>query len=106
MSQLPSEIAASAAQAGLQARQITNQREARRAGQGHAANRQVKTVDEAGSTVETTDPDNQVFTNSEGQGSQGRASEESEPSQTPTPAPPESGVQTDPDGTQHVDIEA
>ena len=106
MSQVPSEIAASAAQAGFQAREITNQREIRRAGQVHAAARQVKTVDDAGNTVETTDNDNQVFTNAEGQGSQGRAFDETPTPSAPPASPPPPGVHADPDGTLHVDIEA
>lgn len=107
MSQVPSDIAASAAQAGFQARQLLDQRDARRAGQVHAAARQVKTVDEAGNTVETTDNDNQVFTNAEGQGSQGRAFEEDPPTAPAAASPPDPrGVRTDPDGSLHVDIEA
>ncbi len=105
MSEIPPELPSSAAQSGVQAREIAKEREARRAGQADAATRQVKTVDEAGSTVETTDNDVAVFSDAEGSGSQGRAFEEG--------APPEAagedagtGITQDDDGQLHVDLEA
>ncbi len=105
MSQIPSDIAASAAQAGFQAREVTKDREAHRAGQAHAATRQVKTVNDAGTTVETTDADTAVFTDAEGQGGQGRPFEEeaSPPADEPGSPP---GITTGEDGRTHVDLEA
>ncbi len=106
MSQIPSDIAASAAQAGFQAREATKDREANRAGQSHAATRQVKTVDDAGTTVETTDADTAVFADAEGQGSQGRHTDEQPEATTPNEPTKDSGITTDLDGRLHVDLEA
>ena len=107
MAEIPSDIATSAAQAPFQARETVKEREIRRAGQAHAANRQVRTVDEAGTTVETTDADAQIFTDAEGQGSQGRQldDESNLPPQEPTPDH-RKGVTTDNDGQLHLDLEA
>lgn len=106
VSHIPNDIAASAAQAGLQAREVSAQRDARRAAQANAVARQVKSVTDAGNTVETTDSDDQVFIDAEGQGSQGRAEEETEEAvdqaaDSPIPSPP-----PDADGALHLDIEA
>jgi len=108
--EIPSDIATSAAQAGFLAREVGKDREASRAGQVHAANRQVKALDEAGATVETTDADSRVFTDAEGGGSQGRFAEDesSETSIDENPIPPDdkSGVTRDDTGHFHVDLEA
>ena len=69
MSEIPSDIASSAAGAPLQAREVAKAREARRAGQFNAAERQVKSIDEAETTVDTDDADSQVSSESEGEGS-------------------------------------
>ncbi len=107
MSEIPPDLPSSAAQTGVQAREIAKEREARRAGQADAATRQVKTVDEAGSTVETTDNDVAVFSDAEGSGSQGRAFEEGAPPQ-PEAAGEDAGtgITQDDDGQLHVDLEA
>ena len=77
------------------------------AGQAHAANRQVRTVDEAGNTVETTDADARVFTDAEGQGGQGRQLEErAEPTPDEPAANEPKGFTTDRDGQMHLDLEA
>ena len=106
MAEIPSDIASSAAGAPFQARETVKEREVRRAGQAHAAHRQVRTVDEAGNTVETTDADARVFTDAEGQGGQGRQlDDEASPPQDPLPPTP-SGITTDNDGRVHLDLEA
>jgi len=106
MSEIPSDIASSAAQAALQAREVARERAGSAAGQGNAAQRQVKAVDEAGSTVETEDADNQVFTDAEGSGSQGKPFEDDRPSDGTEGKEPEEGVIRGEDGRLHVDLEA
>jgi len=107
VAEIPSDIATSAAQAPFQARETVKEREVRRAGQAHAANRQVRTVDEAGTTVETSDADAQIFTDAEGQGGQGRQLDDET---NPPPKEPTSdlrkGVSADKDGQLHLDLEA
>jgi hypothetical protein len=106
VSQIPTDIAASAAQAGLQAREVAAQREAHRAAQAGAVARQVKSVTDAGNTVETTDSDDQVFIDAEGQGSQGRTPEQDEEAIDSNDGSPLPGVPADPNGTGHLDIQA
>ncbi|MBI4716208.1 MAG: hypothetical protein HY763_00225 [Planctomycetes bacterium] len=104
---MPSAIAASAAQAAAQARETAASRESRRAEDVLAAGRQSRAVDEAGTTVDTADADTQVFTDSEGAGSQGRAFD-SQPDADAAPAPADSasGVTRDPNGRLHLDLQA
>jgi len=106
MSEIPSDIASSAAGAPLQSRELARQREARRAGQVNAADRQVKSIDEADTIVDTDDADSQVFADSEGGGSLGRdlAEETGEPA--PDQPPPPTGITTDDDGKTHLDLQA
>jgi len=106
VAEIPSDIAAAAAGAPFQARETVKEREVRRAGQAHAANRQVRTVDEAGNTVETTDADARVFTDAEGQGGQGRQLDEEAHGEKDQPPPARSGITTDKDGGVHLDLEA
>ena len=106
MAEIPSDIASSAAQAGYQAREVGKERGSRGAAQAHAANHQIKAVDESGSTVETEDADTQVFTDAEGGGSQGRDLEE-EPSETEGAGDSSAtGITQDQDGQLHLDLEA
>ncbi len=107
MAEIPSHIASSAAQAGYQARVIGRERDAGKAGQANIVERQVKSVEEASDTVDTSDSDTRVTSESEGSGSQGRAFEEekvedelSENQDSP------SGVTEDDDGHLHLDLEA
>ena len=108
MSEIPSHLAISGAQAGLQAQEVSRQSDAQRAGQVDAAKRQVNTVNEADTTVETSDEDVAVFTNAEGGGSQGR--EEEQPGQDQTNPEstdqPTGGITRDDTGQLHIDIEA
>ena len=108
MSGIPSDIAGSALQAGFQARNVAKTRDAERAGQAHAADGRVKAADEAGSTVETTDNDTAIYADAEGTGSKGRAWEEEllEEENEEEEEEKAKGVSTDPDGQQHLDIEA
>ena len=108
MSEIPPELPSSAAQAGFQAREVAKEREARRAGQANAASRQVKTVDEAGGTVETNDEDVAVFADAEGGGGEGRESEQAKAEQTTEDADDaaDRGIVRDDDGHPHLDIEA
>lgn len=105
MSEIPSHIASSAAQAALQAGQVAKEREARQAGQADAASRQIKSVDEAGSTVDTNNEDVAVFKDAEGEGSQGSEPTETEAEQEPA-AEADEGVTQGDDGRLHLDLEA
>jgi hypothetical protein len=107
VSGIPSDIAASAAQAGLQAREVTKDREAQRLGQAHAAARQVKTAHDADTTVETTDADTAVFADAEGQGGQGRELDGQPPADPDdVSSAGRTGITTDETGRQHVDLQA
>jgi hypothetical protein len=107
MSEIPPDLPSSAAQTGVQAREVAKEREARRAGQSDAATRQVKTVDEAGSTVETGDDDVAVFADAEGGGGQGREPEEHGPPEAESAdAGAGGGITEGDDGQLHVDLEA
>ncbi|MBI1825584.1 MAG: hypothetical protein HY287_13220 [Planctomycetes bacterium] len=107
MADAPSPVASSAAQASFQAKTTTDVREARRAGQAQAARSQAKTVTEEGTTVETTDSDVAVFTNSEGAGSQGRSldSENKENSLRNEQSDDSDVVTKGSDGRPHVDLQ-
>ena len=107
MAEIPSDLPASAAQSGVQAREVAKERDARRAGQIEAASRQTKAVDEAGSTVETNDGDVAIFSDAEGAGSSGRESEEQAADMQESDAQEKSGgiVEGD-DGIIHIDLEA
>lgn len=109
MAEIPSEIASSAAQAGFKAQQVGAEREARRAAQATAADRQLKAVDEAAATVDTDDADTEVFTDAEeGGGSQGRTdqNEEEAADEDSSAKPKPGGITRDDDGRLHVDLEA
>jgi hypothetical protein len=108
MADIPPPIAASAAQVPFQSKAVADAREARRAGQTHAAQRQVKTVDESGTTVETADADSRVFTDAEGSGSQGRELEREVDDAPVEPEGnlPKTGIITGEDGRLHIDLEA
>jgi hypothetical protein len=106
MSQIPSDLAISAAQAPFQARESAREQDGQRAAETSAASQQVKTVTEAGSTVETTDADVAVFADAEGSGSQGRASQDQPPPPEPQADGPPPGITRDAAGHWHVDLEA
>ncbi len=107
MAEMPADIASSAAGAPIQAREAVKEREARRAGQVQAADRQVKSIDEAGSTVDTDDADTQVFADAEGTGSAGREFEEEGGDDAQSAAETsDDGVTHDEDGKPHLDLKA
>ncbi len=107
MTDIPPALPSSAAQVGLQGREVAKERIARDAGQSDAVNRKVKSIDEAGSTVETNDEDVAVFADAEGTGSQGRAVEEKDDAAEAEDGGGSSGgVTEDDDGHLHLDIEA
>ena len=106
MTEMPSHIVSSAAPASYQAKEAAKEREARRAGQADTANRQVKAVDEQGTTVDTEDADTAIFADAEGTGSQGRPFEEGKPEQEDAPDTPGDGVIEGEDGQLHLDLEA
>ena len=107
MAEVPGDLASSIAPANYKAGEVAKERGARHAGQAHAANRQVKAVDEHGNTVDTEDADTAIFADAEGTGSQGRSLEEgASPEQQETPANGESGIIEDENGQLHLDIEA
>ena len=106
MAEIPSDISSSAAQAGFQANEVSKEREARRTGNIQGSNRQVKSLDEAGETVETKDADTAIFTDAEGTGSEGRENEEDTKDQPEDSDAAENGITTDGDGQLHVDLEA
>jgi hypothetical protein len=99
-------VGASAAQAGYQAREAAKAKDAAGAERANAKDRQVKALDDASSTVETEDGDTQVYTDSEGSGSQGRSFEEQGAGEQGAADEGESnGVTRDDDGQLHLDIE-
>jgi hypothetical protein len=107
MAEIPSDIASSAAQSGYLSREVAKERGAARAGQSYAADRQVRSIDEAGDVVDTADDDARVFSDAEGQGNQGRDRKEGDGAdQESTSATQREGVIRDDDGTLHVDLEA
>ncbi|MHC4065310.1 MAG: hypothetical protein ACYSUI_12555 [Planctomycetota bacterium] len=109
MSEIPSDIAGSALQAGFQSRNVGKARDSERAGQAHAANTAARAADEAGSTVETTDSDTQVYADAEGTGSKGRPFEEELLEETSADQDEETeddGLSISNDGQVHLDIEA
>ncbi len=106
MSEIAPDLPSSAAQTGVQAREVAKERDARRAGQAHGASRQIKTIDEAGSTVETNDDDMAVFTDAEGSGSEGRAFKEEKATPESTDESTAGGITMGKDGQLHVDLEA
>ena len=106
MSSIPSDIVSSVAGAPLTSREVARDREAAGAAQAHAASRQTKAITDAGDVVETTDSDAQVFTDSEGAGSQGRHSESDEQQPKPENPNPAPGITRDQDGRVHLDLEA
>jgi len=106
---MTSPLAASAAQTALRARDAALERDSRRAGEADATDRPSRAVDEFGRTVHTADADDRVFSDSEGQGSEGRSREE--PALPSAPAIEDddsetSGITRDADGRLHLDVEA
>ena len=108
MADIPPSVIGSSIQAGYQQADVAKSRDAERADQTRAARRGVKSVDDAGTTIETGDDDTAVFTDAEGAGGQGRhAEEEAGEAQTDeAQTDPNGGDSTDGDGPQHIDIEA
>ncbi len=106
MAEIPSEIASSSAQTGFQAREVGIGRAGRLAAQASAANREIKSIDESGTTVDTDDAETQVYADAEGTGSQGRPFEEEQGEEGESPAEADRGVTTDDDGRLHLDLEA
>ena len=107
MADIPSDIPASAAQAGYQAREVGRARDARSAANANASNRRARAVDEADTTVDTEDTDNQVFADAEGPGGQGRPFEEGNPPDAHDPMEEsKTGITKDDDGWLHVDLDA
>jgi hypothetical protein len=107
MAEIPADLPASAAQSGVQAREVAKERDARRTGQIETASRQTKAIDEAGSTVETTDGDVAIFSDAEGSGSEGRESEEQTADQQKSDDQATSGgFAKGDDGLLHIDLEA
>ena len=77
--------------------------------QANAANNTAKAVDEAGSTVETTDNDTEIYADAEGTGSKGRAHEDElleESLDEEQQADSDEGITNTEDGQRHLDIEA
>ena len=108
MAEIPSGLGASAAQAGFTAKDIANARDAQSAGRSDASNRRTKAINQAGSAVDTEDGDTQVFSESEGSGSQGRALEGDQTPEQPDDEAPGTppGVTRDDEGHLHLDLEA
>jgi len=107
MAEIPSDIASSAAQSGIRAKEVADAREAGRAGTANAADRQAKAIEESGTTVDTDDADSRVFADAEGTGSQGRPLEEEEAAgaeEAEESVP--NGITRDDSGDIHVDIRA
>ncbi len=106
MSEIPSDIASSAAGAPLQSREVAKARDARLAGQANAVERQVKSIDDADSTIDAGDEDSQVFSESEGEGSFGRELSDENTESSPDEPARKTGFTTDNDGQTHLDLQA
>jgi hypothetical protein len=107
MVDIPPPVASSAAGAPLQARDAAEIVEARRAGQQHAIRRQAQSMSDAGATVETTDADARVFSDTEGTGSQGRElGDQDTGGDAPARQKDSKGITIDADGQMHLDLEA
>jgi len=107
MADSPSPIASSSAGAPLQARDLIDAGEARRAGQHHAIKRQVQSLNDAEATVETSDADARVFADTEGTGSQGRHLDDEGTAQHGNhDSQSQRGFTVDVDGQLHLDLEA
>lgn len=110
MAEIPAALPAAAAQAAMRSREIAQAAELVRAGEQDAATRNVRAVVEADTIVDTQDADSRVFTDAEGQGSQGRAFEQDDEVDSDesgsTSAQASQGIVRSADGRWHVDIEA
>lgn len=106
MAESPSPIVSSTAGAPLQARDLLDVGESRRAGQHHAIKRQSQSITDAGATVETTDADARVFADTEGTGSQGRQLDEEGSDPPPQDSDDRRGITVDVDGQLHLDLDA
>jgi len=108
MSEIPADIASSAAQAGYQAREVGRVQGGHAAGQSNATKRVTRAVDETDTTVDTDDADAQIFSDAEGAGSQGTpfeddATPEDEPGEGDTS---DSVITQGEDGRPHLDLQA
>jgi hypothetical protein len=103
MSAVPPNITASILQGSFAQRQVAIVRDAEQNERTSADRQQARAVDQADSTVETTDDATSIFTDSEGAGSQGRAFSGS-PDETPEPEPSE--PETDGDEGHIIDLSA
>lgn len=109
MSQIPPPIVVSGIGASYAAERLASNREAQEAADADARSRESRTVSEAGETVDATDEDMAVFSDSAGLGSQGREDTDASPedenaSEANSAAAPES-THTEPAGPM-LDIEA
>lgn len=103
MSAIPPNLVGPILQTPLAQGQISAARDNEEAQRAAGDRRQSGAITEADSTVETTDSDTAVYTDSEGAGSQGRAfasPQEETPEPDPTPRGP------DEDTGRHIDLEA
>lgn len=108
MSEIPADIASSAAQAGYQAHEVDRVRGGNAAGQANAAKRVARAVNETDTTVDTDDADAQVYGDAEGTGSKGKPFEDD----APAAGDQEDGDASDSvitegeDGRPHLDLQA
>jgi len=105
MTGIPSDLGASAAQAGFHADDVAKARDANRAGRTSTARRQIKDIDEASAVVDTSEDNTQVFADSEGSGSSGRDLEGEETTEQEEETG-RKGVVEDDQGQIHLDLEA
>ncbi len=91
MSTLPSSLVGSILQSPLTQQQVSTVRDSDRVQRSVAQRQQLAAATENDSAGETTDNDTQLHTDSEGQGSQGRAF--TEPEELPEPPPDAAGPQ-------------
>ena len=103
MSSVPPDLVGPVLQSNLAQRQVSAVRDRERVQQANAQRQQSAAIDEKGTTVETTDNDTQVHTDSEGQGSQGRAF--SSPQETEETQPVDT-ASADGDEGRHIDLQA
>ncbi len=104
-SSLPPNLVGSILQSHLTQRQTSVTQDSARAEQVNAAQRQSKAIDEADTTVETTDEDTRISPDSQGGGGQGRAFSSPENEAELLREDDSSRENEDADELRHIDIQ-
>jgi hypothetical protein len=106
MSSVPPDFVGPILQSNLNARQVSQVRDADRNQRVNADRQQSIAIDEKGSTVETAEDTMEVFTDSEGAGSQGRAFTQAEEEDDPSSENSRHNADPEAEQGQLIDFEA